>query len=282
MTSSGDIDWPAFDHLLAKQAEAGIHGIVISGTTGEAPTLSVQEKLSLIRRARTRLPQDISVMAGATSSSTTQCVELCRLSVESGANMLLVATPPYSKPSMGGLKKHFAEIYKACPVPVCLYHVPGRTAQTLTWEELSELASIDNVVSVKEASGDLSLFAQAAAARPDISFLTGDDFTYLPSLAAGGHGTISVVSNIFPREMVAVWDTWQARKHAEAIELYRRLLPVVRALFCESNPGPIKAALAHADIGSNTLRAPLAPISDKAYAALVTVLEDFKKTLQDC
>jgi 4-hydroxy-tetrahydrodipicolinate synthase len=196
---NGSIDWPAFEKHLAQQASGGVNGIVISGTTGESPTLTVQEKISLVRKARALLPGTIRIMAGSGGNNTAQSVELSKLCVDAGADSLLIVTPPYNKPSPAGLKLHFQTIADAVDVPLCLYHVPGRTGQSLSAGIIASLTSINRVLAVKEASGDLALYGRVVCqSKADV--LSGDDPTYLASLAVGGQGVIKY----FPRRHGAI------------------------------------------------------------------------------
>lgn len=257
------IDWQAWEKLLDHQAKGGVAGVVVSGTTGESPTLSVQEKISLVRKARAVLPKNVRVMAGSGGNNTEQSIELSRLCVDAGADSLLVVTPPYNKPSPEGLKLHFSMVASAVNVPVCLYHVPGRTGQLLTPEVLAGLCAIPGVHAVKEASGDLALFSRAVnkTRGQGTAFLSGDDITFLPSLAIGGSGVISVLSNVLPADVAAIWNDWVSGKPHAALERHVRLQPLMDALFCESNPGPVKELLAQLGFMSRTVRPPLAPVT---------------------
>lgn len=264
---SGAIDWSSFEKHLAQQSKGGVSGVVISGTTGEAPTLTVQEKISLVRKARASLPAGVRVMAGSGGNNTAQSIELSKLCVEAGADSLLIVTPPYNKPSLSGLKLHFQMIADSVSVPLCLYHVPGRTAQSLSAQAISTLTTIKNVTAVKEASSDIALYSRVVnSSKADI--LSGDDPTYLASLAVGGTGVISVVSNIFPEAMVAMTEAFSNREHAKALAIHKVLLPAIDVLFCETNPCPLKAALEIMGLGKNILRPPLAPVSDENFTLI--------------
>ena len=255
------IDWDSFDKLLAAQEQAGVTGIVISGTTGESPTLSVQEKLSLVRKARATLSPAVRVMAGTGESNTLQSVELSRLAQDAGADSLLVVTPPYNKPSTAGLVNHYRSIAAAVKIPVCLYHVPGRTGQFLSVDQLMTVCKDGNVRAVKEASGDIGFFSRALA-HAGVPFLSGDDPTYLGSLAVGGKGVISVVSNIFPKPMVALTRAVERGDLSQAREIFHLLLPAIDVLLCEVNPCPLKAALNILGLAKNVLRPPLAEVTE--------------------
>jgi 4-hydroxy-tetrahydrodipicolinate synthase len=271
----GSIDWKSWETLLAKQNDAQVTGVVVSGTTGEAPTLSVQEKISLVRKARAVLDRSIRVMAGSGGNNTEQSIELSKLCLDGGADSLLIVTPPYNKPSPAGLKLHFSKIAEATRAPICLYHVPGRTAQSLSVETMAMLCSIPHVDAVKEASGDIAFWSRSLL-RTGKAFLSGDDPTYLASLATGGDGVISVVSNIFPAEMVALTKAWFAGKPELALRWHNALLAAIDCLFCEVNPSPLKAALAHMGLAKNVLRAPLAPVTDANFKLIAETIEAAK------
>ncbi len=275
---NGSIDWGSFEKHLAQQAAGGVSGIVISGTTGESPTLTVQEKISLVRKARASLPASVRIMAGSGGNNTAQSVELSKLCVDAGADSLLIVTPPYNKPSLAGLNLHFQTIAESVSVPLCLYHVPGRTGQSLSGSVIAGLTKTKNVQAVKEASGDIALYGRVVCqSKADI--LSGDDPTYLASLSVGGRGVISVVSNIFPAAMVELTDAFNNCQNDRALAIHKALLPAVDVLFCESNPGPLKAALQILGLSKNILRAPLAPVSDENFGLIKMTLEKAKQDL---
>lgn len=277
-TESGAIDWTSFEKHLEQQARGGVNGIVVSGTTGESPTLTVQEKISLVRKARAFLPAQVRVMAGSGGNNTAQSIELSKLCVEAGADSLLIVTPPYNKPSMAGLRLHFQMIADSVSAPLCLYHVPGRTGQSLPASSINSLTTIRGVTAVKEASGDLAVFGRVTNGS-QATILSGDDPTYLASLAVGGSGVISVVSNIFPKAMVALTSAWNAKQTDQALRLHKILLPAIDILFCEANPGPLKAALEIFGLGKNILRAPLAPVTPENYELIKSTLMTAKDSL---
>ncbi|MFK7823402.1 MAG: 4-hydroxy-tetrahydrodipicolinate synthase [Oligoflexales bacterium] len=257
----GSIDWQAFESIIENQVNRGIDGVVIAGTTGESPTLSVQEKLSLIRKAKALTSGNIHVMAGTGGQSTKQSVELSKLAADAGADSLLVVTPPYNKPNIQGLLGHFQAINNEVGLPICLYHVPGRTAQKLSHSELSKICELERVSIVKEASGDLNFFSKAIGSIPNQVFLSGDDPTFLPSLAIGAKGCISVISNIYPAAMKALLSAFNSGDTSTAMKIHHTLAPLMEALFVETNPCPLKYCMHYKGFGSNTLRLPLAPIS---------------------
>jgi 4-hydroxy-tetrahydrodipicolinate synthase len=276
------IDWHAWEKLLAMQAEGGVSGVVVSGTTGESPTLSVQEKISLVRKARAVLPKTIRVMAGSGGNNTEQSVELSRLCVDAGADSLLVVTPPYNKPSPEGLKLHFTTIAESVNVPLCLYHVPGRTGQLLPADVLASLCAIKGISSVKEATGDVAFLSRVRnrTRKSGTAFLSGDDITFLPALAVGATGVISVLSNIFPGELVKLAKAWESGDSKRALEIHDIMQPLMDALFCESNPGPAKYVLSRAGIIANSLRAPLAPVTAASAAMLDACVSTTRSALK--
>lgn len=255
-----EIDWDAFERLLALQEKGGVSGIVIAGTTGESPALGVQEKLALVRKARAILSPRVRVMAGTGDNNTRQSVELSRLAQDAGADSLLIVTPPYNKPSLAGLVNHYRLIADAVKIPLCLYHVPGRTAQLLTHEQMATICrEVPRIASIKEASADIALFARTLR-DAKVPLLSGDDPTYLGSLAVGGRGVISVVSNIYPAAMVALTNAFEARDTARARAINDALLAAIDIMFCEVNPCPLKAALAIRGHAKNIVRPPLATV----------------------
>ncbi len=273
------IDWDAFEKLLNMQSEAGVQGVVISGTTGESPTLTVQEKLSMLRKARTVLSPKVRLMAGTGESNTQQTVELSRLAQDAGADSLLIVTPPYNKPSTAGLVLHYTSIAKSVKIPLCLYHVPGRTGQLLTVDQIAAVCQAAGVRGVKEASGDVGFFSRALT-KTGIPYLSGDDPTYLASLAVGSSGVFSVVSNIFPKAMVDLTEAFRKGDQARALAFHSALMPAIDALLCEVNPCPLKAALAILGIGQNVLRPPLAEVTEVSFRRVQEQVSSTAETLK--
>lgn len=271
---NGSIAWRDFEKILQKQVSSGITGIIIAGTTGESPALTVQEKLSLIKRARAFLGREVQIMAGSGSNNTVQSVELSRAALEAGADSLIVVTPPYNKPNLSGLVAHYSKIYEATHADICLYHVPGRTAQKLSLEDFLQLTKIPGIRSIKEASGDLGLFS-AVANHCAVEVLSGDDPTFLSSLAVGGVGAISVVTNVFPRAFVLLQKAYEEVKPKAALKIHQILQPFIEILFCETNPCPLKAAMSVQGLCSNELRLPLAPVSQSNFKK---IQETFQQT----
>ena len=272
--ASGEIDWSAFEKILDLQKNAKVTGVVLAGSTGEGPTLTVQEKLSSIRKARAYLGAGFRIMANVGGSDTRQSVELAKLAADAGADSLLVVTPPYNKPTLPGLKLHFSSVADATDLPICLYHIPGRTGQLLSVAQLVELCEIDKVKAVKEATGDLALFSLAKQSS-GAAFLSGVDPTYLASLALGGRGVVSVVTNLMPEPFVQMTAAFWQGDYEKALDLHEKMYPLLQVLECETNPGPIKAAMFERGLCQNILRAPLVAIEASSQATIKGTLKSF-------
>jgi 4-hydroxy-tetrahydrodipicolinate synthase len=279
----GSLDLNAFERLIADQIEAGVSGVIPCGTTGESPTLRTEEKKTLIAESvRLCKASQTAVIAGTGSNSTSSTVELSQWASQAGVDAILVVTPYYNKPSPAGLLAHFTKVADAVSCPVMLYNVPGRTGVSLPPETAAKLAAHPQIRFLKEATGNVSLTSefidQFRVSRHGLDLFSGDDATFLPLLAAGAKGVVSVASNLFPRAMVQIQRLFEAGKNTEAFELHQRFYPLFRDLFIESNPVPIKAALAHVGEGAGTLlssavvRAPLAPLSPESRRKLESSL----------
>lgn len=287
--TSGELDYKAFEALLEHQIAAQVTGVVLCGTTGESPTLRVAEKLALIKRTKAQVNNRLSIMVGCGSNNTTETVEFSRLCVDAGAQSLMVVTPPYNKPPLKGLIAHYQAICQHNPTtPVVVYHVPGRTGHKLSYHELSELMSAcEGIAAIKEASGNPIEFArymlstEAKTASRDLSWLTGDDHGLLASLAIGGHGVVSVASNVFPEAMVKIYTAFAAGDHATALAYHKVLLPFMDELFCEVNPVPVKAVLQHMGLISSVMRPPLAASSPPVVARLAKSFDHTNAQLKE-
>ncbi len=273
------LDMPAFERLVLRQRDAGIDGIVIAGTTGESPTLSVQEKLSLIKKARALVGSTMAIMAGSGSSNTQQSIELSKLSCDAGADSLLIVTPPYNKPSKEGHLKHFESIKKAVSVPICLYHVPSRTGQKLPVHDLAQIINELGLEAIKEASGEVNYISHLTRLTK-AQILSGDDLLYFPSLIAGCHGLISVLSNFYPGEYVSAHKAWCSQNIDVVQKYHQTLLPMAEAMFIESNPGPIKFLLSLLKLCEANLRLPLCQVSAESAPKLLKILQDTEELLK--
>ena len=257
------VDTKSFGNLIDAQLAAKVHGVVACGSTGEASTLSDEEYVEVVKFAREMTRGKIPCVGGISVSSTHRAVQMARSLKELGCDAVLVATPPYNKPSQAGIIEHFKAIQSASGLPLIAYNVPGRSGVAITPATLGTLSHQGVITAIKEASGSIDTLADVMlAVREDCQVLSGDDSLFLGALAYGGRGIISVVANAFPREMVDLYDAFERRDTAEARRLQLELLPRIRAAFIEANPIPIKAALAEMGIIENgTVRLPLTPLA---------------------
>ena len=241
----GSIDEPALRSLVGWQIESGVHFLVPCGTTGETPTLTQDEWLRVIdvtvEVTRGRVP----VVAGATSNSTSEAVHRAKIAAaRTGVDAILTASPYYNKPTQEGQYQHFRAIAEAIDKPIVLYNVPGRTAANIEPATLARLSQIHNIVAVKEASGSMTQIAEALNIVPeDFIVLSGDDAITLPVISLGGEGIISVASNVIPKEIAEMTQAALDGNWAAARKLHRKHLPLMQAVFLESNPMPVKCVL---------------------------------------
>lgn len=256
----GKVDFEGLARLVEWQIEQGIDGIVAVGTTGESATLDVDEHISVIasvvKAARGRVP----VVAGAGGNATSEALELTRASEQAGADALLHVTPYYNRPNQEGLYRHFDTIARATKLPIILYNVPTRTACDLLTETVARLADHDNIVAIKDATGNLVRGSELIARVGDrLAVLSGDDGTAFPLYAVGARGVISVVSNVAPHAMSDMWDAVKAGDWARARQRHYELRVLNHLLFVEPSPAPAKAALALLGRCPVDVRLPLVP-----------------------
>ena len=257
----GAVDEDALRNLVEDQIANGVDGIVPVGTTGESPTLSFEEHVRVIEIVVKAVAKRVPVIAGTGANATSEAIELSLAAKKLGADGMLQVTPYYNKPSQDNLIRHFKAVVEACPLPTILYNVPGRTGCDLLPETIAQLAQVPNIVGVKEATGSALRATQVLARVPsNFVVLSGDDATAFPLFALGGKGVISVVSNVAPADMAAMWDAAAAGRWDRARELHYKLLPLSEGLFIESNPVPVKSALAMMGRIADELRPPLYPL----------------------
>ncbi|MCA9319826.1 MAG: 4-hydroxy-tetrahydrodipicolinate synthase [Planctomycetes bacterium] len=275
--ANGAIDEAGFRRLVRHVVGGGADVLVVLGSTGEAATLEEPERDALIRWTLEEA-QGRPVVAGCGSSATAQAARWCARAQELGCTGALVVTPPYNKPMPAGILAHFEACAKAAPgLPLIVYNVPGRTGQNLSPQTLARLWKQPQVIAVKESSGDLGQIAEIARALPTCkTLLAGDDPLALSSIAVGAQGLVSVMGNILPREAKALVDAARAGDLTTARQWQHRLRPVIDALFCESNPIPLKAALAELGIAGDAVRLPLTPPEATTRTRIQTVLEPFR------
>jgi 4-hydroxy-tetrahydrodipicolinate synthase len=269
------VDYPALRALVEWQIAERIDFLVPCGSTGEAQTLDDAERERVVAQVVETAAARVPVMAGASSNDTARAVAEARRMCRAGADYILTATPYYNKPTQSGLFRHFTAIADASTRPICLYNVPGRTAVNLQPGVALQLAEHANVMGIKEASGDLAQVMQILRARPQpFSVLSGDDWLALAIVGAGGDGLISVASNEMPGPMRALVHLMLSGDVERAREWHYRLLPLMDANFLESNPAPVKAALALTGRIRNVLRLPLVPVTEKTRTAIAATLKE--------
>jgi 4-hydroxy-tetrahydrodipicolinate synthase len=274
-TDRGEVDYPALRALVEWQIAERIDFLVPCGSTGEAQTLDDSERERVVAAVVETAAGRVPVMAGATSNDTARAVAEARRMCRLGADYILTATPYYNKPTQAGLFRHFTAVADASTRPICLYNVPGRTAVNLQPAVTLQLAEHPNVMGIKEASGDLAQVMQILRSRPErFSVLSGDDWLTLAIVAAGGDGLISVASNEMPGPMRALVHLMLAGDVEKARGWHYRLLPLMDANFLETNPAPVKAALALTGRIRNVLRLPLVPVTEKTRTAMAATLKD--------
>jgi 4-hydroxy-tetrahydrodipicolinate synthase len=264
----GALDFEATERLVDFLIEGGAECLVLSGSTGEAATCTVEERRALWRFAKERVRGRIPIVAGSGTNSTAETIALTRIAGECGLDGAMIVTPYYNKPTPRGQVAHFTAVAQSTRLPLILYNVPGRTGTNTLPETLERVQGLPNVVAVKEASGSLDQ-ASAVRARTSLALLCGDDSLTLPMIAVGATGVVSVVGNAAPREMRALCDHARAGRMQEAGTIHRRLLPLFKALFIESNPGPVKFLLAAMGLIENELRLPLVPVEPASEAAIL-------------
>jgi 4-hydroxy-tetrahydrodipicolinate synthase len=271
----GGIDEPALRDLVERQIEAGVDGLAPCGSTGESATLSHAEHCRVVEivvsAARGRVP----VLAGTGSNSTREAIELTGHAKQAGADGALLISPYYNKPTQEGILAHYTEIARETSFPLVAYNIPGRTASNILPATLARMADVEQVVGVKEACGDLEQISEVIAACPDdFSVVSGDDALTLPMLAVGGRGVISTSANVAPAQMVSLVRAFRAGDLDGALRTHQQLLPLFDALFCESNPIPVKAALAIMGAIGDEIRLPLTPITEANRERLQVVLKE--------
>jgi 4-hydroxy-tetrahydrodipicolinate synthase len=273
--SSGALDEAAVRRLARRQIEAGIHFLVPCGTTGETPTLSAEERRRVVELVVEEAAGEVPVLAGAGGYDTKGVVAAARAMEAAGAQGLLSVTPYYNKPTPEGLYRHYQAIAHATPLPIVVYNVPGRTGCNVTPETLIRLASISTVAAVKEASGNINQISEVCRTVPaDFIVLSGDDAMTLPAMAVGARGLISVASNEVPAEMAQLVEAAEKGDYADARERHQRLLPLLTANFAESNPIPVKTAMAQMGLLEEAFRLPMVPAKAETRERLARVLAE--------
>jgi len=269
MDEQGVIDWPALERLVDYHLEAGTHGIVAVGTTGESPTLPIEEHVELVRQVVVRVAGRIPVIAGTGANSTTEAIEQTQLAANVGVDACLLVTPYYNKPTQEGLYRHFQAIADQVDIPQILYNVPGRTSCDMLPDTVERLKHHENIIGIKEATGDLDRGREVIDRCSDqLAVYSGDDATALQLMLMGGRGNISVTANVAPKKMSEMCAAALAGELETAQEINQQLEQLHKDLFLESNPIPVKWAVKEMGLIQSGLRLPLTPLSEKYHERL--------------
>jgi 4-hydroxy-tetrahydrodipicolinate synthase len=275
-TKNGDVDEKAVRRLANRQIEAGVHFLVPVGTTGESPTLSPEERRRVVELVVEEAEGRAMVLAGAGGYDTQEVIRSVADMQAAGANGILSVTPYYNRPSQEGLYQHYRAIAESTDLPIVVYNVPGRTGCNVEPATLARLASISNIVGVKEASGNMTQYADVCRAVPsDFIVLSGDDPLALPLMAIGGHGIICVTSNEAPAEMVQMIEAAERGDFAAARVWFRKLMPLFQVNFIEANPMPVKFAMAAMGLCEEVFRLPMVPPRPASQEKILAVLKAF-------
>lgn len=272
--SDGSVDEARVRRLARRQIDAGVHFLVPCGTTGESPTLSLDERVRIVELVVQEANGAVPVLAGAGGYDTREVIEAAHRMRQAGASGLLSVTPYYNKPTPDGLFQHYRAIAEAAAIPIIVYNVPGRTGINVDPATLARLATIPGIVGVKEASGNMGQICEIACGmRDDFILLSGDDSLTMPVMSVGGHGVISVASNGLPVEMARMVELAEGNDYAGARTLHNRLMPFMTVNFVEANPIPIKAGMAMMGLLEERYRLPMVPPRQASRERIAAVLE---------
>ena len=268
----GKVNFPMMEMLLRRQIDAGVKAVVICGTTGESPTLTDDEKLELFRRCKAYAKDDCLIIAGTGSNSTEHAVSLSKEAEKCGVDGLLIVSPYYNKATDEGLFAHYFSVAHAVKLPLIIYNVPGRTGVDIPVSVYKRLSRIPNIAGVKEASASITKIAEIRKECPDLPIWSGNDDMIVPMMALGAQGVISVLSNVAPLESLAMAQAALAGDFDTAAALQIQLLPLIKLLFCEVNPIPVKAALKCIGFDCGGCRLPLTAMSEENENKLKAIL----------
>ncbi|MGE6753058.1 4-hydroxy-tetrahydrodipicolinate synthase [Rossellomorea sp. NPDC071047] len=270
----GNIDFTKTTQLIQYLIDNGSDSLVVAGTTGESPTLTKEEKMALFRHVVKVVNGRVPVIAGTGSNNTHASIELTKKAVEAGVDAIMLVAPYYNKPSQEGLFQHFKAIAESTALPVMLYNIPGRSSVNVSPETIIRLSEIENIVAVKEASGDLDSMTEIIShTSDDFMLYSGDDGLTLPVLSIGGTGIVSVASHIIGNEMQEMVAAFTSGNHSMAAGLHQKLLPVMKGLFTSPNPTPVKTALQMKGLDVGSVRLPLIPLTEVERAKLSQLLQ---------
>ena len=275
MHADGSLDLPGLKKLIDWHIAEGTDGIVIVGTTGESPTVTVDEHCELIKIAVEHTAKRIPIIAGTGGNSTVEAIELTRYAKEVGADASLQVVPYYNRPTQEGMYRHFRKIAESVDLPVILYNVPGRTVADMSNETMLRLAQVPGIIGVKEATGNIGRDTDLLRlAPPSFAVYSGDDLTAMALMLCGGKGNISVTANVAPRAMHELCVAAMAGNVTEAVRINNRMLALHNKLFVEPNPVPVKWAMAEMGLMSHGLRLPLAPLGDEWHETVRAALRE--------
>lgn len=273
----GKVDVVCLKKLVDYHIEAGTHALVAAGTTGESGTLSHQEKLLVIKTVVNQAHERVPVIAGTAANATKECIELTQAAMHCGAHAALIMTPAYIKPTQEGLYQHYSQVSQAVGLPIILYNVPGRTACDLLPETVIRLSHYSNIIGIKEATGQISRLEQILTGCGDrMDVYSGDDITAASWMIAGAKGVISVTANIVPKLMAQLSEAALNKNEQVCLRLQEQLMPLHQALFIESNPIPVKWAMAKMAMLRDEIRLPLTHLSKESQPVLEQALHDLQ------
>lgn len=276
--SENGINFEEFGKLLEKQIQAGISGLIICGTTGEPATMTQEERTEVVRFAIEKIAGRVPAIIGTGSNSTKIAVENTIKAEKMGADAVLVVTPYYNKCTQEGIVKHYEEIAKNTKLPIIVYNVPGRTGVNILPETAKKLSEIENIVAIKEASGDITQIQKIhSLCKDNLYIYSGNDDQITSVYAVGGSGVISVISNIFPQETQEMCKAAEAGDFKKSLEMQEKYLPVIESLFCETNPIPAKYALKYAGIDGGIPRLPLTELTEEGKKKVDKAIANLKK-----
>ena len=276
-TAGGSLDEARVRALGRRQIEAGVHFLVPAGTTGESPTLSLAERARIVEILADEASGRVPILAGAGGYDTREVIHAAADMKDAGADGILSVTPYYNKPTQEGLFQHYRAIAESTPLPIIVYNVPGRTGCNIEPPTVVRLASLPNVVGIKEASGNMTQMCEVCRlVPPDFLVLSGDDAVTLPLMAVGGRGIISVVSNQVPGDMSRMVEAAEKGDFAAARAIHARIMPLMQINFIESSPGPVKAAMAAMGLLEEVYRLPMTSPRQESKDKILAVLNDLK------
>ena len=262
-TKEYKIDLDAFAKIIKWQVTNDISGIIISGTTGEDPTITDNEFPELLKTASRMVKGKIPIIANVSSNSTLKAIQRVKIAENFGADIVMAVVPYYNKPTQNGIYEHFSLIARSSLLPVIIYNAPGRTVASIDVDTIKKLAQFDNIIGIKDCPGDVSRYAELSGISDKFKVFTGDDTDMVAARSMGAAGVMSVISNVIPDIIVRIQQYCNQNKYDLALDLYRSALPLTKMMFVETNPIPVKYAMSRIGLCENILRLPMTPLSDK-------------------